>query len=118
MKGPPFLFLIVKEFLVGLVLMLGMSLPSTSMSSDLADKAHLEHAEASSVISSSSYNSADTSSLEEVLKYLPLCTGYKWVDKDVREYFSKYKWSSSVHRFDKAYLVLDKDSLDDVVFLD
>ena len=36
----------------------------------------------------------------------------------MREYFLKYKWSSSIRRFVEAYAILDEDSPDEVVSLD
>lgn len=91
---------------------------SSSYCSSLVDEAHVKHVGTSLVVSTSSLSSVVTSSLEGVLKDLPLHIRYEWVDNGVCEYFSKYKWSSSVCRFINAHLVLGKESPDDVVSVD
>jgi len=48
----------------------------------------------------------------------PSHSGYKWVDKGVCEYFSKYHSSSSIRNFAEAYTILDEDSPDEAVSLD
>ncbi|QCE03180.1 hypothetical protein DEO72_LG8g1202 [Vigna unguiculata] len=63
-------------------------------------------------------SSSSTSSDEESLFDVPFHSGYEWVDSGVREYFSKYKWYSSIRRFAEAYAILDEDSPDEAVSLD
>ena len=48
----------------------------------------------------------------------PSHSGYEWVDKGVREYFSKYQLSSSIRKFAAAYAILDEDSPNEAVSLD
>jgi len=94
----------------------GVCLSSSSFDcNSLVGKAHIKRIGMSSIISSSSTYSAITS-LTEVLKDLHFRTRYEWVDRGVREYFSRYKWSSWVHRFVDAY-PLEKNAQDDVIFV-
>jgi len=65
-----------------------------------------------------STSSSTTSSDEEGVVGSPSHSGYEWVDKGVREYFSKYQSSSSIRKFAAAYAILDEDSPDEAVSLD
>jgi len=89
-----------------------MSSPSLSCKS--ASKAHSDRVGTSLAHPSSSSTSSDEESLFDV----PFHSGYEWVDSGVREYFSKYKWYSSIRRFAEAYAILDEDSPDEAVSLD
>jgi len=84
---------------------------SPSLSDKSASKAHSDRVGTSLAHPSSSSISFDEESLSDV----PLCSGYKWVDSGVREYFSKYKWSSSIHRFAETYAILDEDNPDEAM---
>jgi len=95
---------------------MSLSLPSSD-SSFVACKGHLDRVEASTTISSSGYRGFIVSS-PIILEDFPLLTVYDWVDNGICEYYSKYKFSSSICKFVDINPVLDKDSPDDVVSLD
>ncbi|QCD99439.1 hypothetical protein DEO72_LG7g720 [Vigna unguiculata] len=95
---------------------MSLSLPSSD-SSFVASKGHLDRVEASTTISSSGYRGFIVSS-PIILEDFPLLTVYDWVDNGICEYYSKYKFSSSICKFVDINPVLDKDSPDDVVSLD
>jgi len=89
---------------------------SSSLSDRSATKIHSDRVGASLAFPSTS--SSTTSSDEEGVVGSPSHSGYEWVDKGVREYFSKYQSSSSIRKFAAAYAILDEDSPDEAVSLD
>ncbi|QCE11492.1 hypothetical protein DEO72_LG10g2725 [Vigna unguiculata] len=92
------------------------SMSSSYLSDRSATKIYSDRVGASLAFPSTS--SSTTSSDEEGVVGSPSHSGYEWVDKGVREYFSKYQSSSSIRKFAAAYAILDEDSPDEAVSLD